>query len=225
MVAATPIAMNTTKYVPIGDCAKACTELTTPDRVRNVPKMHRKKVAEISTMFQIFIMPFFSCIITECRNAVAVIHGSSDAFSTGSQAQYPPHPSTAYAQPCPSRMPVLWKSHVTMVHRRVVCIHESPGCLVINDAIANANGTVNPTYPRYSIGGWITIVQYCSSGFRPRPIPSTILPRPATKIWNGLNTNAIRIRKNVSVDISTAVTHGIMSRNFRRFMNTTTAEY
>src|ERR1039458_4612245 len=94
------------RSIGFGDCAKACTELTTPDRVRNVPKMHRKKVAEISTMFQTFIMPFFSCIITECRNAVAVIHGSSDAFSTGSQAQYPPQPSTAHAPPWHSRMPV-----------------------------------------------------------------------------------------------------------------------
>src|SRR5580692_2172971 len=151
MVAAIPMAIKTTKYVPIGDCAKACTELTTPERVRNVPKMQRKNVAEISTMFQTFIMPFFSCIITECRNAVAVIQGSSEAFSTGSQAQYPPQPSTAYAQPCPSRMPVLWKSQVTMVQRRVVWIQLSPGCLVINDPMAKANGTVKPTYPRYSI--------------------------------------------------------------------------
>ena len=119
-VAAIPTARNITKYLPMGDCAKACTELTTPERVRNVPKMHRKKVPEIRTMFQTFIMPFFSCIITECRNAVAVIQGSSDAFSTGSQAQYPPQPSTAYAQPCPSRMPALWNSHVTMVQRLVV---------------------------------------------------------------------------------------------------------
>src|SRR5271154_7478126 len=103
----------------MGDCAKACTELTTPDRVRNVPKMHKKNVDAISTMFQIFIMPFFSCIITECRNAVAVIHGSSDAFSTGSQAQYPPQPSTAYAQPAPSRTPVVWNIQVTSVQRRV----------------------------------------------------------------------------------------------------------
>src|SRR5271168_653246 len=106
--------------MPIFDCAKACTELTIPLRVSEVPKMHRKKVPEIRTMFQTFIMPFFSCIITECRNAVAVIQGSSDAFSTGSQPQYPPHPSTAYAQPCPSRMPALWNNQVTMVHRRVV---------------------------------------------------------------------------------------------------------
>src|SRR5271170_4987269 len=119
-VAAMPTARKITKYLPMGDCAKACTELTTPERVRNVPKIHRKKVPEIRTMFQTFIMPFFSCIITECRKAVAVIQGSSDAFSTGSQAQYPPHPSTAYAQPCPSRMPALWNSHVTMVQRLVV---------------------------------------------------------------------------------------------------------
>ena len=65
-----PIARKPTKYLPMRDCAKACTELTTPERVRNVPKMHRKKVAETSTMFQTFIMPFFSCIITECRKAV-----------------------------------------------------------------------------------------------------------------------------------------------------------
>ena len=71
----------------MGDCAKACTELTTPDRVRNVPKMHRKNVAEISTMFHTFIMPFFSCIMTECRNAVPPSQGSSEAFSTASQPQ------------------------------------------------------------------------------------------------------------------------------------------
>jgi hypothetical protein len=58
-----------------------------PDRVRNVPKMQSQNVAEMSTMFQTFIIPFFSCIITECRKAVAVIQGSREAFSTGSQAQ------------------------------------------------------------------------------------------------------------------------------------------
>src|ERR1700675_5153375 len=120
MVAEIPITRKYTKYLPIGDCAKACTELTTPERVRKVPKIQRKKVPEIRTMFQTFIMPFFSCIITEWRKAVALIHGSKDAFSTGSQAQYPPQPSTAYAQPCPSRIPVLWNSHVTIVQRRVV---------------------------------------------------------------------------------------------------------
>ncbi len=49
--------------------------------------MQRKNVAEIRTMFQTFIMPFFSCIITECRNAVPLSQGSSEAFSTGSHTQ------------------------------------------------------------------------------------------------------------------------------------------
>src|ERR1041385_5972275 len=113
-----PIAMNPTKYVPMDDCAKAWTELTMPLRVRNVPKMQRKKVVETRTTFHTFIMPFFSCIITECKNAVAVIQGSNDAFSTASHAQYPPHPSTEYAQPAPSKIPVVWNIQVTKVQRR-----------------------------------------------------------------------------------------------------------
>ncbi len=91
-----PSARNEVKYFPIGDCANECTELfTIPERVKSVPRMHRKKDAETSTAFHTFIMPFFSCIITECRNAVELSHGSSEAFSTGSQAQYPPQPSAA----------------------------------------------------------------------------------------------------------------------------------
>ncbi len=69
------------------DCAKACTELTTPLRVSKVPRMHSIKVVKTSQTFHTFIMPRFSCIITECRNAVPVSHGSRDAFSTGSQPQ------------------------------------------------------------------------------------------------------------------------------------------
>ena len=41
----------------------------------------------ISPRFHFFSMPRFSWIITECRNAVIVSQGSSDAFSTGSHAQ------------------------------------------------------------------------------------------------------------------------------------------
>ena len=49
--------------------------------------MVSRKVLKISHTFQFFIMPRFSCIITECRNAVPVSHGISDAFSTGSHPQ------------------------------------------------------------------------------------------------------------------------------------------
>ncbi len=76
------------------------------------------------------------------------------------------------------------------------------------------------------MGGWITIVQYCRSGFRPCPSPRfTMLPFPAWNTWNGLITKVIRIRKNAAVVIRTTVTHGIISRNFFRLVNTTTAEY
>src|ERR1035441_6008008 len=76
--------MKTRNQVPIEDCAKACTELITPDRVRNVPSIESRKVAKISDMFHTFNMPRFSCIMTECRNAVPVSQGISEAFSTGS---------------------------------------------------------------------------------------------------------------------------------------------
>src|SRR5580692_1886410 len=79
--------IKTRNHVPIEDCAKACTELMTPERVRNVPSMESRKVAKTSAMFQTLSMPRFSCIMTECRKAVPVSHGISDAFSTGSQPQ------------------------------------------------------------------------------------------------------------------------------------------
>ena len=69
------------------DCAKAWTELMMPLRVRKVPRMASQKVAKTSHMFHIFSMPRFSCIITECRKAVPVSQGMSEAFSTGSHPQ------------------------------------------------------------------------------------------------------------------------------------------
>src|SRR5579872_305108 len=105
------------------DCAKAWTELTRPPRVSVVPSSVSRKVEKMSQTFQLFIMPFFSCIITECRKAVPVSHGMKLAFSTGSHPQYPPHPSTAYAQCMPRKMPQVRKSHVTSVHTRVILIH------------------------------------------------------------------------------------------------------
>src|SRR4029077_16052073 len=100
------IARNPTNQFPILEFANACTELTTPLRVKNVPRMHSKNVQNTSHTFHTFIIPRFSSIITECRNPVPVSQGSSDAFSTGSQPQYPPQPSTAYAQCAPSRIPI-----------------------------------------------------------------------------------------------------------------------
>ncbi len=85
------VSMNTMKTVNIqasaGSSPNAWTDDTTPDRVRNVPKIVRKNVTMTSVTFHTFSMPRRSCTITECRNAVAVNHGSRPAFSTGSQAQ------------------------------------------------------------------------------------------------------------------------------------------
>src|SRR5260370_42371049 len=79
--------MKTRNQVPIEDWAKAWTELITPERVMNVPSIDSRNVAKMSDMFQTFNMPRFSCIMTECRNAVPVSHGISEAFSTGSRPQ------------------------------------------------------------------------------------------------------------------------------------------
>ena len=73
--------------MPTSDWTNAWIELTTPLRVRNVPSSDSENAIDTSTMFQTFSMPFFSCTITECRNAVAASHGISAAFSTGSHAQ------------------------------------------------------------------------------------------------------------------------------------------
>ena len=54
----------------------------------NVPKIVRKNVTMTSATFQTRSMPRRSCTMTEWRNAVAVNHGSSPAFSI-------PHPVAA----------------------------------------------------------------------------------------------------------------------------------
>ena len=58
--------------------------------------MTREKVKVTSSRFQTFSIRFRSWIITEWMNAVAISHGMNEAFSTGSQAQYPPHPRVRY---------------------------------------------------------------------------------------------------------------------------------
>ncbi len=83
---ATATTMKARNHGPIELCVKEWIELTTPERVRNVPKIERQNASDTSTTFQIFSIPRFSWIITEWRKAVAASHGISAAFSTGSQA-------------------------------------------------------------------------------------------------------------------------------------------
>jgi hypothetical protein len=75
--------------------AKEWTLEMSPERVRKVPKMVRKKVVRRRATFHTLRMPRRSWIITEWRYAVAVHQGRQAAFSTGSQAQKPPQPSSS----------------------------------------------------------------------------------------------------------------------------------
>ena len=58
-----------------------------PLRVMKVPRMESRNVTTTSVTFHLRSMPRFSWTMIECRNAVPVSHGRSEAFSTGSHAQ------------------------------------------------------------------------------------------------------------------------------------------
>ena len=89
--------MNTVKnHASRVSSPNACTDWTTPERVRNVPKMVRKNVEDDQRHVpDLQHAPLFLDHALECRNAVAVNHGSRPAFSTGSQTQSPPQPSSS----------------------------------------------------------------------------------------------------------------------------------
>ena len=88
-------AMKPRNHGPIDDCVKLWMELITPLRVRNVPKSESPNAPATRTTFQTRSMFFFSCTITEWRNAVATSQGMSAAFSTGSHAYQPPQPTSS----------------------------------------------------------------------------------------------------------------------------------
>src|SRR6476620_8599644 len=110
-VAMIAITRNAANQLPTGDCANECTLEIMPLRVMNVPKIESRNVETTSVTFHFRSIPRFSCTMIECRNAVFTSHGRSDAFSTGSHAQYPPHPSSTYAHHMPRRIPVVLKNH------------------------------------------------------------------------------------------------------------------
>ncbi len=76
-----------------GSTAKACTEVSTPDRTRKVPTRESEKVTMASRMVQLFSVSRFSTTIEEWISAVPTSHGMNEAFSTGSQNHQPPQPS------------------------------------------------------------------------------------------------------------------------------------
>ena len=73
--------------------AKACTEVSTPERTRKVPTSDRENVMIASRMVQLFSVSRFSTTMEEWISAVPTSHGMNEAFSTGSQNHQPPQPS------------------------------------------------------------------------------------------------------------------------------------
>ena len=81
--------MNTPR---IGSEAKACTEVNTPERTRNVPTRLSEKAMIAKRIVQVFSASRFSTTTAECNSAVPTSHGMKEAFSTGSQNHQPPQP-------------------------------------------------------------------------------------------------------------------------------------
>jgi hypothetical protein len=77
-----------------GSTAKACTEVSTPERTRNVPIRLKEKVMIASRMVHTLSASRFSMTSAEWSSAVPASHGMKEAFSTGSQNQKPPQPSS-----------------------------------------------------------------------------------------------------------------------------------
>ncbi len=83
--------MNTPR---VGSVAKACTEVSTPERTRKVPSRLSEKVRMASSTVHTFSALRFSMTIAEWTSAVPESHGMNEAFSTGSQNHQPPQPSS-----------------------------------------------------------------------------------------------------------------------------------
>jgi hypothetical protein len=128
-------------------CAKEWMLAMSPERVRNVPKIVRKKDVRRSATFHTLRMPRRSWVITECMYAVSVHQGRHAAFSTGSHAQKPPQPSSSYAQSMPRMLPMERNIHAKSTQRRVATTHSSPRRPVMRAATAKANGTAHPVNP------------------------------------------------------------------------------
>ena len=82
------------KIPRFGSTAKACTEVSTPERTRKVPSSDRAKATIASSTVQLRNAPRFSVTASEWISAVPTSHGMKEAFSTGSQNHQPPQPSS-----------------------------------------------------------------------------------------------------------------------------------
>ena len=77
-----------------GSFAKACTEVRMPERTRKVPSRLSENASSARNTVHAFIASRRSQTMALCSSAAPASHGSSEAFSTGSQNQKPPQPSS-----------------------------------------------------------------------------------------------------------------------------------
>ena len=82
--------------------------------------------------------------ISVCRKAVPVSHGISEAFSTGSHAQYPPHPSSWYDHWAPSSIPTASNAQELNPHNRIRPCVRCPGAPSRSAANIRAHGIAHP---------------------------------------------------------------------------------
>jgi len=78
----------------VGSVAKACTEVSTPERTRKVPSRLSPNAAIASSTVQLLNTSRFSVAASEWISAVPTSQGMNEAFSTGSQNHQPPQPSS-----------------------------------------------------------------------------------------------------------------------------------
>ena len=82
------------KMPRFGSVAKACTEVSRPERTMKVPSRLSENARIASSTVQLRNTPRFSVTASEWINAVPTSHGRKEAFSTGSQNHQPPQPSS-----------------------------------------------------------------------------------------------------------------------------------
>ena len=82
------------KMPRFGSVANACTDVSTPERTRNVPSSDSENAMIASSTVQVLNAPRFSVTASEWISAVPTSQGMNDAFSTGSQNHQPPQPSS-----------------------------------------------------------------------------------------------------------------------------------
>ena len=78
----------------VGSFANVWTEFKIPDLTKKVPVILKANVEIDNIIVHNFNSCLFSKTIIVCKSAVKQSHGIRDTFSTGSQNQNPPQPSS-----------------------------------------------------------------------------------------------------------------------------------